>query len=532
MRRPVRIRYFSGTLNSLTPPMSTATQSAIADPARCTGKHTRWLPCFLVLLLLLTGLQLLHLPQNLDYSTFAFGEAGANLNVAWLVRHGLRPAVDFGHPYGLFGLLLLDGWFRLTGLTPLAYFSFIVALEVLMVAALTDFAVTAELPWYRVAFIAVALPLFLWVNFLNAAHAVETACLVAAIVAHLKGHYDLALSATAAAVLSRPGLAYVYGVLLLVLVVVKIVRRELNPSILGLPVVTTLCLAIVLAMRFGGMSLDRTLLPTAGMQNYRLLNYGFFRKGMAFWWPSPFTFHHYLGGAGFWLLSAAAVILLGPIAFLRSRKLNRLRQREGEVALAAGIVAFVWVFFAFSHQYIGGWILYLFFSVLGVVLLGDFFRRFDVVLVVLLLMALNSDRHEIEASMQVWRASSASTLAAHMFSQGAEDEDIRQIFEFVRGHTTAVLQYSGEVTLMRVGLGQPVNEFFQPGISLPAEIAREKASVAKAEYVLIPTPRWYRGDTAAFSWPQFLGPQRQYHMVFRNPMGMVLAVEPAGDCPS
>lgn len=512
--------------------MSTATQNAIANPARRIGKHTRWWPCFLVLLLLLTGLQLLHLPQNLDYSTFAFGEAGANLDVAWLVRHGMRPAVDFGHPYGLLGLLLLDGWFRLTGLTPLAYFSFIVALEVLMVAALAEFAVTAELPWSRVAFIAVALPLFLWVNFLNVAHAVETACLVAAIVAHLKGHYDLALSATAAAVLSRPGLGYVYGVLLLALVVVKIVRRELKPSVLGLPVVTTLCLAIMLAMRFGGISLARTVLPTAGMQNYRLMNYGFFRKGMAFWWPSPFTFHHYLGGAGFWLLSAAAVILLGPIAFLRSRKLDGLRQRQGEFALAAGIVVFVWIFFAFSHQYIGGWILYLFVSVLCVVLLGDLLRRFGVVLVVLFLVVLNGDRHEIEASMQVWRTTTASRLAAHMFSQRGEDEDIRQIFEFVQGHTTAVLQYSGGVMLMHAGLGSPVNEFFQPGISVPAEIAREKAYIAKAEYVLIPTPRWYRGDTAAFSWPQFLDPHRQYHTVFRNSMGTVLAVEPAGDYPS
>lgn len=510
----------------------TPSQDAIWRQPTAPGRHTRWWPCFLVLLLVLAGLQLLHLPQNLDYTTFAFGEAGANLNVAWLVQHGMRPAVDFGHPYGLLGLLLLDGWFRLTGITPLAYFSFIVALEVLMIAALAEFAVVAELPWYRVAFIAVALPLFLWVNFLNAAHAVETAFLFAAVLAHVKGRYDLALSAAAAAVLARPGLGYVYGAALLGFVVMKIARRELKASILALPIICTLCLAMLLAWRFGRVSLARTLLPTAGVQNYRLMNYGFFRKGMAFWWPSPFTWHHYLGVSGFWLLSAATLILLGPIAFLRSRKLDGLQQRQSEFALAASIVIFVWIFFAFSHQYIGGWILYLFFAVLGTVLLGNFFHRFDAVFVVLVLLVVNADRHEIEGSMQLWRATNASSLAAHMFSHGNEDKDVQQLFDFVQGHPTAVLQYSGGLALMRTGLGQPANEFFQPGISLDTEIAREKAYVATAEYVLIPTPRWYSVDTAAFSWTQFLDHRRRYCMVFRNSMGIVLAGEPAEDCSS
>jgi len=52
----------------------------------------------LLFLGVLTSLQILRLPQNLDYSAFAFGEPGANLNLAYLVQHGSRPGVDFGHP--------------------------------------------------------------------------------------------------------------------------------------------------------------------------------------------------------------------------------------------------------------------------------------------------------------------------------------------------------------------------------------------------------------------------------------------------
>ena len=503
--------------------MSSGTETIIAPPPARVSRPSRWLSCFFLFFGLLVFLQVLRLPHNLDYAVFAFGEPGANLNVAYLVQHGLRPAVDFGHPYGLLEVLLLDVWFRLSGLTPLAYFALIVLLEVLMVAVLTEFVVAAELSPFRIAFIAAALPIFLWMNFLSAAHALETLCLLVAITAHLKGRYDLALSAAAAAVLARPALGYVYGAFLVAIVIVKIVRRELKPSVLLLPSFTTAGLALLLAWRFGWLPVRRTLLPTAGLENYRILDYGFFRKGMAFWWPSPFTVHHYFGVPGFWLLAAGSVILLGPIAFLRGAGEHGLRQRKGEIALASGIVVFVWIFFAFSHQYIGAWILYLFFPALGVSLLSDYFAGFRFVLVLMFLVALNGDRHEIGAAVEGWRTASRSTVSDYMFSYGREDEQVQGIFDAVRNHRTAVLQYAGGVSLMHGGLGEPVNRWFQPGISVPREVRSEKSEIAAAEYVLIPTPPWHRGDIAAFSWPQYLDHSRNYRMVFRNSMGMVLA---------
>lgn len=182
---------------------------------------TQWLGLFLALLALVVALQILHLPQSLDYSAFAFGEPGANLNVVYLIRHGLRPGIDFGHSYGLLGILALDFWFRVMGLTPIAYVALICLLDTLIIAVIAEFIRTAKLSPFRTFFLFVSLPIFLWVNYFNIAHPIETLCLLAAITAHLKARYDLALSAVAASVLARPALGYVYGAFLVVVVLVR-----------------------------------------------------------------------------------------------------------------------------------------------------------------------------------------------------------------------------------------------------------------------------------------------------------------------
>src|ERR1039458_6596029 len=102
---------------------------------RTVPRRRLWL--FSGFALLLIALQILHLPENLNFTAFAFGEPGGNLSVVYMVRHGMHPNVDFGHPYGLLGLLFSDIWFRITGLTPAAYWAGILVIELAMCAVLT-----------------------------------------------------------------------------------------------------------------------------------------------------------------------------------------------------------------------------------------------------------------------------------------------------------------------------------------------------------------------------------------------------------
>ena len=227
-------------------------QSAAGDKELLKQLSRRRLYLLSGFALLLITLQLLHLPDNLNFSAFAFGEPGANMSAVDMFRHGLRPNVDFGHPYGLLGLLFADLWFRIAGLTPAAYWAGIIVVELAMCAMLAEFIVTAELPGWSILLLFVSFPIFIWVNYFNFAHAIEALCLMAAVAAHMKGRYDVALAAAAAAVLARPTLGYVYGFTLLCIVMLKIFRtHSLKLSVLVLPTCTTVCLAIVLAWRFG-----------------------------------------------------------------------------------------------------------------------------------------------------------------------------------------------------------------------------------------------------------------------------------------
>ena len=148
----------------------------------------------------------------------------------------------------------------------------------------------------------------------------------------------------------------------------KIFRaHSLKPSVFVLPACTAVCLGALLAWRFGVASLMRTAVPLTGVATYRALGFGFFSDGMAFWLPSPFRLRFYLDVPGFWLLVTGSLLLLGPIAIFRVRDAgsDNLKERKAEVLGAGCSIVFVWIFFAFSHQYIGSWILYLWLAVWG-----------------------------------------------------------------------------------------------------------------------------------------------------------------------
>lgn len=54
----------------------------------------------------------------MNFISFLCAVPGGNLTAQYLLSQGFRPQIDFGHHYGLRGLLVGQIWFGIFGTTP------------------------------------------------------------------------------------------------------------------------------------------------------------------------------------------------------------------------------------------------------------------------------------------------------------------------------------------------------------------------------------------------------------------------------
>ena len=154
-------------------------------------------------------------PTRMDFRGYYFGDPGANLVVQDLIRRGLRPTIDFVYQYGLLALLFGRGWFALLGDTPLAYRASGVAFGLWMIASLTRFVRAQRIGPAGAAILLVGLPFFVPSNQPNFTHGLESALLCQALAEQARGRRATALALATAAVLSKPSLGFVFGLILL-----------------------------------------------------------------------------------------------------------------------------------------------------------------------------------------------------------------------------------------------------------------------------------------------------------------------------
>ena len=270
-------------------------------------------------------------PTRMDFRGFYFGDPGTNLSVHDLVRRGLRPTVDFVYQYGLLALLFGRGWFALLGDTPLAYRASGIAFGLWMIVSLTRFVRAQRIGAAGAAILLVGLPFFVPSSQPNFTHGLESGLLCQALAEQARGRRATALALATAAVLAKPSLGFVFGLILLVATLAALRGRWSARSILGSEglgpaIVTGVVLLAVLAAVFGVAPVVRTVIPTAGLANYRAANFGFFFGiGRRFWLPSRAGPGYYLGTVvGFWLVGSLSLVVAGLVA---ARRLIAARDR-------------------------------------------------------------------------------------------------------------------------------------------------------------------------------------------------------------
>jgi hypothetical protein len=257
-------------------------------------------------------------PHQMYLDRYAFEDPGATLTADWLVAEGWLPGRDFNYLYGLLTLLVGRAVFGVFGGTPGVYAVVTSLMAVGIAAGLARMASAWQAPLPAQVFLILALPLAID-RFppLNLTHTLEALLLAVALFLHSRGQVSWALAAAAMAVLTKPALGYVYGLLLLGQWAYqqyhsggwhfRSVWHALGPAAL-----TSACLLLLLSAYFSVESLLRSLLPFQAGEVYRRENFGFFRgEGQLFWRPPGANYRYYLGtAAGFWLTGTMYLTLI------------------------------------------------------------------------------------------------------------------------------------------------------------------------------------------------------------------------------
>ncbi len=292
-------------------------------------------------------------PTTLSFARFAFGDCGWPLSVDLLLDEGQTPVTDFAYFYGLFTLLVDRAAFAIFGRTPETVVGLygVCALAV-AIGAMRVMATAKLRPLPALYLVACAALIAIPRGFPSPAHALEAALLMNAIADHAAGRLSRALVLVVIAVFVKPSLGYVYGLILLALILSgwpggESRWRRLLPAT-GIGVAMLVALIAV----FGWNAVVHTQIPVGGMKVYGDGGVGFFfGAGRLFWLPEkPYFRYYWESVAGIWLSSS--VVLLGSAIWL----LRRFREPAANVVLTCTVLHLVFVCLLFGNQW--SWIYY------------------------------------------------------------------------------------------------------------------------------------------------------------------------------
>ena len=458
-----------------------------------------------LLLAEVTVLALVQLPLSLSWDTFAFMDQGANLSVQTLLDRGLVPTVDFGYLYGLLPLLIGRLWFGLFGLTPSAYAAAMLVVDLLIAWGLARCLLAMKAGPTGIALVVVAMPWAALASYINLAHAIEATLICHALAEHALGRRSRALALLTACLFVKPTMAYLYGLLLVLLIVrdgrasgVRGILRELVPS-----AATALTLLIVCGGWFGVKPVMNSLLPLAGAANYRYMNYGFFRGvGRQFWLPNDVWPTYYLATpAGHYLLGTIALLGAAAVTLVRqARPLSTTRTYADEVVICCGIMqlTFLTVFYADFMS----WTYYYYILIIGLAGLAAWGGRFAALVFLIAVAGLVGDRYEFSWIKSHWAATRPVVEMAGLWASEEDRSEWHDVLEATKGGRVSVLSTNGEgLTTIRPGFAPAENMFLSRGIPLPTDLNRKFDQVNSAEFVLV--RQNIRNGTLLDRWPEF-----------------------------
>jgi hypothetical protein len=423
------------------------------------------------------------LPTLLNFNRFAFGDNGWPLTVDSLIHdQNLTPAIDFAYFYGLLTLLVDRLSFAVFGRSPetvagiYAVCAFAVALGAARIMNALQFRLMPAL------FVIVCSPIIaIPREFPSPAHALEAAFLMSALAEHAKGRLDRSLIFTVFAVLAKPSLGYVYGLILVVLVVAGWPGgasrwRRLIPA-----AGVAAGMMLVLGGLYGWQPLVHTLAPIDGLTAYSGADAGFlFGAGRLFWLPVNAPLHYQLGIPLIWLSSTLvlflAVVRLPP------------RQCGANFVIVCAVLHAVFVFALFGNQW--SWIYYSYVLFVGTAAALNEFPRSDKLAIALVIAAIVGQLN------WVWIGDAAKWFETQRHEETAglyaSNEEAREWQQVRRKKNILVLTRMGCPQLLAPEVRGPQWWCLIEGIQKDGEKARAVRLISEADWIA--SPVWHDND--------------------------------------
>jgi hypothetical protein len=323
-------------------------------------------------------------------------------------------------------------------------------------------------------------------SYINLAHACEAALIVHALAEHANGRRSRALALLTACLFVKPVMAYVYGFLMVTL----IVRRS---GILGLMRSAPAAIAVGaslltgLTVWFGLAPVIHSLLPVRGAESYKILNYGFFFGiGREFWIPKGVTPRHYaFSPAGHYLVGSVVLVAAAIASIWRLvRKAVSIDDTNAELIACCGIMHL-----SFLTSFYGAWAswtYYYYILIIGLVAVAARGHRAAMLIALLALMALAGYKDSATYIKHEWLHKKPDAETFGLWVDAVCREEWQQVRQVIGDRPACLLANNGGcLELFMPQFADADDMFLIPGYPTDAELERKVQHVTSSEVILI-----------------------------------------------
>jgi len=429
------------------------------------------------------AITVVELPLNLTFYKFGFHDEGSNLTAHYLLSRGFSPTVDFGYPYGLLALVVN----RALPSGPYAFQLAMLVVSLSISYALAVLVASLKLGRSAIALIIFAMPFAVMGLYGNYVHGMEAALLSNGIAQQARGKRGVALALATAAVLAKPALGYVYGLILLLAIFGHYMRSELPRSALlktlAPAVITGIGLLTMLTVIFTVEPLMNTIISRSGMSGYRYLDYGFLHAGKTIWYYTGVRPGYYVGTvSGFYLLGTAALVLAGLVAMARIIR-GDLNYCANEIVATCAALHTLFIVMMYGNS--NSWQYYSYILVFGLAAattLGAIPARTAWVFA---LMAAIGQKQSCTIISRLWRTTHRSPAVGDLWVLQDEDSEWEKVRRLAAGRKAVVVSWAGAAFEFAPEVVPRTALYLMPGNSSPIEIERQSTAIKQADIVIL-----------------------------------------------